>query len=356
MDLLNAAKQAVNNATGRNLFDVASDPRTYFEQHFQKVTGGENVWQVSGEDWYKVYPYQFMVDCSKDRNYFYTLPIPPQVLNIKPIIASKATPTIGGVVEETSPVTFWMIQMSGVFGVGVGRTDSESLENENMATEFRQRISTTGLLSGIASSLNGSINRVGGALDAAAGAIGAVGSALNGDISGGAAGLAGSVTGAINSFFTPPQIFGGSAIAQQNNGFTDAQELSRFIYMYTKLKSMHPDDYTLYFNSFKTKQRWKIIIKDFSLQQSAQNPNMYRYQLALQGWDVKSVDNKDKAVDRFSAKGDLAPVLSFNPASKKQQDKIGAKLGLKKSRIVVKDKNNKNGGTGGNKSKGKSIQ
>lgn len=356
MDFLNEAKRAVNNARGK-VTDVDNSPKTLFEAHFKNKLSS-SAWQVVGEDWYKVYPYQFEVVVSSttqktagvtdmlakikggkgtEASYFYTLPIPPQSLAVKPIMASKVTATMGGVVEETSPITFWMLQMAGAFGPGLGRDEDDQTMYTRMASQFRTSVSTTGLLSGISANLQGAVNKVGGMVDSLAGIAGG----FQDGAAAGFAGAAGAVTGALNSTLTPPQIFGGSAVNQLSNGFTDAQEFSRFIYMYSKLKAAHPDEYSLYFISHKTKQKWQVVIREFSLQQSHQNPMMYRYTVALQGWDVKEPNKQEKAFDRFGPNGDLAPVLSFNPSNKGIQEKVGAKL-----RFKSKKKNNPKSSTG----------
>lgn len=273
-------------------------------------------WTYSGQDWYKVFPYAFVVEATNVANddepenptlYTYTLPIPPQTMLTKMIPASAATATFGGVVEETSDNVFWIIQMSGTTGTAVSRSDLSDTESnrKEMAKLFRKKLETTGLLSGVAAQLNSLAGKVGGTLDAAAGA---ATSFASGDIAGGMAG----VTGAINNLILPALPYSESGVDGITNGFTEMQELHRFLYTFSHLKAKMPDQFKLKFKNYKTGQEWRIILQDFTIQQSAQQPNLYRYNIQLKAWDVKTIDSEERSAteyDRFKpGSGDLAPV------------------------------------------------
>jgi len=312
---------------------IPGTARRTFETLYSEQNKGK-LWTVKGEDWYKTFPYQFVVrhgvsfqqnflSETKDPNndsaglYYYTLPIPPQQISKKPIFASRATATVGGVVEETSPVTFWMIHMTGTTGIGVSRADGDTQQRKEVANIFRDKITTTGLLSGIFAGANQAISKIGGVADQALAFKDAV--TGDGNLLQKAGAAAKSVTGALNTVLTPPLPYSGSAVSQKSNGFTEMEELVKFFYMYSRLKSSSPSDFELFFVDYKTDQRWRVIIKDFNVQKHSQSPFLYRYNITLQAWDIRS-STEDPGLfpsltradyNRFGPDGDLSSVNSM---------------------------------------------
>lgn len=327
-------KSAINKgaeALGvKSPFDTSTTSATSLEEAFTKDAKG-NTWTINGADWYQVYGYQFSINMSDGKTttadkFTFTLPIPPQSFMVKPVMATRATPTIGGVVEETSPVTFWMIQMQGTTGIATARGQGDEANRKEMAKSFRDNITTTGLLSGLSANLNKVVSKIGGVADQAIDAFGRVKGAFDDKknplsaIPEAAAGF----VGAANTALLPPLPYSTSAVSQNGNGFTEAQELQKFFYMYSKIKGQSPDKYSLKFKCYKTNQEWQCIVKEFSLQISAQNPNLYKYSISLQGWDCKAISDKDKiAFDRLSPTGDLK---SVNTITSKSAKKLSTKL------------------------------
>ena len=282
---------------GKNLYDEAKSQKLFGKSEGQP-------WNYVGADWYKVFPYVFAVEVGGAKKYFYTLPIPPQTLVTKMIPASQATATFGGVVEETSDNVFWIIQMSGTTGIAVSRDGLEDprANRDSVANLFRKKLETTGLLSGVSAQANALIGKIGGTADAVMGSVKAFGS---GDIGAGIAG----VTGAINNAILPPQMFNGSGVDETTNGFTEMQEFHRFLYTYSHLKSKLPKDFALKFQNHKTGQEWRVVVQDFTVNQSASNPLLQKYSIQLKAWDVTPIDSESrKEVDRFAPGGDLSSV------------------------------------------------
>lgn len=80
--------------------------------------------EIQGNRWNKKYPYQLVVVKKLEKNAGYartstqfTLPIPPQQLDIDMPFAITTSATLGGVVEEHNGAPFRMISMSGTTGV-----------------------------------------------------------------------------------------------------------------------------------------------------------------------------------------------------------------------------------------------
>lgn len=280
----------------------------------------QELWSVDGESWHKVFAYQFKI-VKKTNNiqedYYFTLPIPPSTLQIKPVIPSKVTATIGGVVEENSPVSFWVISMSGTTGIAVSRAEGDENTRRQVAGKFRDTISTTGLLSGTFANVDRIVNKAVGVIDSAGNIVSRAQDALAAPGLSSFSALSGEVVGAVSNALLPSLPYSSSAVSGSTNGFTEAEELQKFFYIYQRLKSENPSDYTLYFINYKTQQQWRVIIKDFSLQKSAQNPMLYRYNIALQGWDILPANKADTVeFDRFGKDGDLKSVNTMGFGSK----------------------------------------
>jgi hypothetical protein len=157
--------------------------------------------------------------------------------------------------------------------------------------------------------VNSAVNKIGNIID---GGVDAFKAFSNGDAAGGI----GSVVGAVNSAILPPAPFSSSAVSPDTNGYTEIEELSKFFYLYNKLKSKHSGDWALYFKNYRSNQMWRCIVNGFSIQRMAQQPYLYRYQIQLQAWDVKGIKNTSQAtMDRFGPGGDLAAVNTVSMQS-----------------------------------------
>lgn len=246
-------------------------------------------------EWYQIFPYQFVViDAKNDPEkksgdrYIYSLPIPPESIQLSMVPASRATATLGGVVEETSENVFWQINMSGTTGIAIGKQNNDV----NPATIFRSTISTTGLLSG----LGAAVQQV----------FGQAQNIVNSVTSGGSIG--GSVAGLLSGVTQPPLPYSKSSVNNTSNGYSEINSLHKFLFAYSALKDREPNRWFLYFINHKQDQKMRISLKGFNIQQSAQEPYLYRYRISIQGWDMQSAKGftQKNVVDRF--KGDLKTV------------------------------------------------
>jgi hypothetical protein len=309
--------------------------------------------KINGQDWYKVFGYQFGIiyenefgskskkqglfssikntflnaakGDSNEKSKFYTLPIPPQNIVIKPIIASQATPTFGGVVEETSQNVLWLISMQGTTGIAPSRdANGQAVDRKEVAKNFRETISTTGLLSGISGQLQATTSRIGGALDSFI-------TSRNALKDGNIAGAIGNAVNIPNTLAKPPLPYSGSGVSEQSNGFTEIQELVKFFDDYNKLKHENPRQYRLIFRMFKTNQQWDCIIEDFSIQKSAQSPHLWRYNIVMTCWALQVIGANvagSEEFDRFGSDGDLASVNTVGLASSKTLSNIASRGGF----------------------------
>lgn len=288
--------------------------------------GRQNYWEWDATDWYKVFPYQIIIAVkgkTKDDKdtykykYYFTLPIPPQSLITKMQPASQATASLGGVVEETSENTFWHIQLAGTTGIAPSRGDTtDRLKRKDVAKEFRTRLETTGLMAGMAANLSSMAAKAGGLADIAVDTVKGTEAAFTGganpmdSVLGAAEAIADGAVQAIQTALLPPMPYAGSAVSSMSNGYTEIQELHRFLYTYSKLKGQNPGKFQLVFRNMKDQTKWNVVLQDFTIQRNAQNPMLYRYNLQFKGWDIRSIgDVQRNEFDRFGLHGDLKSVI-----------------------------------------------
>lgn len=261
----------------------------------------------------------------------YTLPIPPDALNVKPLMASEATATMSGVVEETSPVVFWMITLSGTTGVAIGRNDgSESFtDTTNAATIFRDNLSTTGLLAGLGAGLGklaATVTDVGNSIGNLKTDIG------NGDVGSGVSDL-GDIA---NAALLPKLPYFNSAVSEYGNGYLEMNLLHRFIVAYGDLKAERPSGTKLYFINHKDGQQFRVVVKDFQIQKSVNEPQLYRYKIVLKGWDLRDPgETAGPPIDRF--KTDLSPVntTTLTGMAKSMNNLVNNSIGNPKNIIPI---------------------
>lgn len=317
--LANDAISAAKGAVGLNTSDPII-PYNSIEEEFVKEFDdySKKMWKINAQDWHKVMAYRFTVR-AKDKMMHFTLPIPPQSYSARPIFPAQATATFGGVVEEVSSVKFWAIQLSGTFGTAISRSDADMVNRENQAETFREIMTTTGMLSGAFAQANKTVSKIGGVVDRIIDGVGNIRASAPSSPSDAIGAALGTVTGAYNDALLPSLPFSNSAVSEQRNGFSETEEFVRFLQMYHALKAKYPDDYSLYFSDYKTDKVWRVVVKEFTPQKSADSPNLYRYSLSMQGWDVQSVNSfygegkRDSGVyDRFGQGGDLKDVNVLN--------------------------------------------
>lgn len=335
------AKQIVtgNSAEANNLNSLTKEFKSALSKN--STLFGD---AIKGDDWYKIYGYQFVVEIVKDPPKptntgigllddvvdaaksslpqsdlrYFTLPIPPSSYNVAPVMASKATPTMGGVTEEVSEVKMWSISLEGTTGMAIVRQSGDEIDRQKMCRTFRDVITTTGALSGFLSQYNDLIAKAGGLADRV---LTAGQNLFDDDMSAAdkVASVTGSVNGAMSDMVAPANPITGSAVSDISNGFLEASELKRFLCMYHSLKGISPQKYNLYFVDQKSDQVWRVSIRNIAFSKNSQNPNLIRYQIAMTGWDSKPVSSLittkgRKAVDRFGPGGDLKQVSVMGSA------------------------------------------
>jgi hypothetical protein len=277
-------------------------------------------YSVTAEDWYKTFPYRFKI-VVKGKPTYYSLPIPPEALSYQMVSASQLIPTLGGVVEETSPTVFWQIALSGTTGIGISRPYSDETDTLDKPASGENSFRTV-LKGGL---LANTFNKVLNATDAVKGAWGQGAEGAFGLLEGLASTAQRYNTSAVKNYI--PEESPGSKLASAvgldfsrfgsqkpnaTNGYVEIHLLHNFLNSYSHLKENDPDNVSLYFESQKDNMQWQVIVKNFGFQKNAAQPYLYKYNIVLQGFDLSQVGGGARTpVDRFGTDGDLGGVSSF---------------------------------------------
>jgi hypothetical protein len=241
-----------------------------------------DMWIIEPSRWHEIWPYE-VVAIGPNSEYTFSLPIPPESVTIAPIVASAVTPTLGGVVEETSANVFWQISLQGSMGLSTSR--QTSLAPASGADAFRKTVSSAGFISGAVQGLANTIQTWADTIDTVTN-----GNALD----------------ALNAVAGNKLWFRRSAVMQNRNGFYEILLFHKFLQMYSLAKEKEPQLWSLYFRHHKNNQQWRVVVTDFRVQNSKDSPMGHKYAIAFKGWDLRSPDALDRgAVDRFGKDGDL---------------------------------------------------
>jgi hypothetical protein len=197
--------------------------------------------EIDPARWCQVWPYQLVLIELRENRYFrhgaFTLPIPPQSLDLEMPIAEAATATIGGIAEDHSGAPFRMINLSGTTGVA----------------PFRR--STAAAPSAAQRNVAGSV---------AAGTIQATGNVVQ----------------ALNTLLTDPR-----DVPETSTGYYQFHLLQRFLESYLTLKQAeHGKNFRLAFAMWKDNSIYLVTPQRFNLRRNAQHPREYTYQLVLKAW------------------------------------------------------------------------
>ena len=322
MNFLGAIKELVGNVLGTSTFASApvvggvdikgkkapglNYPGSDFKEFLPKsfTDGNKEFLVVNPQDFYKVFPYQFVINAN-GKEFIYTLPIPPDSLQTKMVVPSEVTPTMGGMVEETSMAKLWMISLSGTTGMAVSRSGTSNgyKDTKDAATKFRTALETTGLLSGLTANVNALASKIGNVLNAGVKTYDAIASGSPGDA------LAG-LSGGLQAALQPSLPYLNSAVDEQSNGYSEIARLQKFIFMYTVLHEKSPSTTAMYFRNIKDRQIFQCVVKDFNVQKAVNEPFLYRYRISLKCWNpsgtLLGIDKME--INRFGPKGDLKTV------------------------------------------------
>lgn len=249
----------------------------------------QDFYESLSDNWFIAQPYGFRITLSDNSSYTIFLPISPSNLQIRTNFATNMVPTLYGTVEEHSDVRYFDIAIEGTTGiapkyskpyqngVGFGIPAADTLFGNN-PNPGRQSFSITKTIP-----LGGFFSKTLGALAQAKKQALAV---IDGSQKPNEVGLDTSATGyvAFHNLYKmllrykrdaagiPPG--GGASLS----GFA-AQASSSVL---SDERKTHP----IVFFNYKDGNQYNVVIKDFTMRRSAENPMLYYYSISMRGYKL----------------------------------------------------------------------
>lgn len=242
-------------------------------------------------NWFVAQPYGFRMTFSDNKSYVCFLPISPSNLSITTHFATNMVPTLYGTVEEHSDVRYFDIAIEGTTGlapkyVGVFKGDKDNdtgpikeiAENMNFG---RQSFSITKTIA------------FGGFFSKTLGALGAIKNnaldLIDGSQKTNESGLDADKTGytAFHTLYKMLLRYKKDASGVPISGGVSIGSLTSAIGIKTERKT-HP----IVFFNYKDGNQYNVVIRNFTMRRSADNPMLYYYSITMRGYALSGLKGK----------------------------------------------------------------
>lgn len=235
------------------------------------------------ENWYSAKPYGFKIS---DENQKLTavmfLPIGPNNLTINTNFATNIIPTLYGTVEEHSPVRYYDISIEGTTGmapkyvepvVGSPIDAQKQMKSGRSSFSISSELSLGGFFPKTLATISKTINKAA-------------------DLVGG----------------SPTTKMG---VKNDNSGYVAFHNLYRFLLHHKKVSSgeikTSGKKIPLVFFNYKDNNEYSVVVRNFTLRRSAENPMLYYYSIQMRGYNLKPVGQNlgktDEMKDRLKNLG-----------------------------------------------------
>jgi hypothetical protein len=239
---------------------------------------GAGTYKLESQNWYTAKPYGFKWT-KRDGSGVITmfLPISPSNLNISTNFATNLIPTLYGTVEEHSDIRYFDITIEGTTGMAprfvapyVGEP-GEAFPNVRKSGRSSMPIADSLSLGGFFAKTLGVLNQAKNkAVDL-----------LDGGVK--------------------PK----TGINSENSGYVAFHNLYRFLLQYkkdtsgnagnTEQRKAHP----LTFFNYKDNNQYDVVVRNFTMRKSAENPMLYYYSIQLRGYNLRSITSSvDESLTR----------------------------------------------------------
>jgi hypothetical protein len=276
-DPANVAQKAVNTATGTTNPGKPGDITTAI------ADADQYAYTVNQQNWYSAKPYGFKWTNRTGNQFVMFLPIAPSNLTISTNFATNFVPTLYGTVEEHSEVRYFDIVIEGTTGMapkyvqpypmsssGISSVEQAASKPLNLPSNARLAFP---IASGV--SLGGFFSQTVGLLTQA---VNQANTLING---------------------APPVDTG---IYTNQTGYLAFHNLYKFLLRYKADVSgedggtgprsgVHP----LQFFNYKDGNQYDVVVKNFMLRRSAEDPQMYFYQIVLRGYNLRGTQDNGVA-------------------------------------------------------------
>lgn len=227
------------------------------------------IYDVESQNWYTAKPYGFKATNRDGGVFTMFLPINPSNINITTNFATNVIPTLYGTVEEHSDVRYYDITIEGTTGMapkfvepGAGEPGG-NLYN-SLQTKGRTAFAvTTGIsLGGFFSKTLAAVNQV-----------------------------ANKASDLLSGSPKPK-----AGVYADNSGYVAFHNLYRFLLQYKKdtigaysntKRTTHP----LTFFNYKDNNQYDVVVRNFVLRRSVQDPMLYFYSIQLRAYNLRPITN-----------------------------------------------------------------
>lgn len=264
--------------------------------------GMDSTYKVESQNWYSAKPYGFKMVTRDGGVFTMFLPISPSNLSISTPFATNIIPTLYGTIEEHSDVRYFDIVIEGTTGMapkfvnpGAGQDSavlySQLRKSGRSTTPIAQSISAGGFFAKTLGLANQIKNKAADILDGG----------------------------------PKPQ----TGLIPENSGYVAFHNLYRFLLQYKKDASgtsgntVDRQTHPLTFFNYKDNNQYDVVVRNFSMRRSADNPMLYTYSIQLRGYNLRAITapvNEDltrrladlglNGVDSSSVLGDIKSISS----------------------------------------------
>lgn len=256
---------------------------------------GENnsaFYETKPENWYKALPYGFRINFSTGTSYSVFLPISPSNLTISTNFATNMVPTLYGTVEEHSDVRYFDIVIEGTTGVVPKFVNPQSSASEAQSggspNPGRQSFSVGSkiALGGFFSKTLGALNQIKTkALDV-----------IDGSQKPNEPGFSDSETG----YLAFHNLYKMLLRHKKDAAGVPISGTSGFLGGLSALTGVKPERkaHPIIFFNYKDGNQYNVVIKNFTMRRSAENPMLYYYSIQMRGYQLASLNGQIKSDDK----------------------------------------------------------
>ena len=260
---------------GQNRQVALNDTQRQLVADGSQQMGLDQLYQLVPTNWYTAKPYGFRFTMRGGRIFTMFLPISPSNINITTHFATNLIPTLYGTVEEHSDVRYYDIVIEGTTGIAPQFTDVANsgvvdIAYANLKQPGRAKfpinsnIALGGFFSNTVSQVSNLLNNAGKAVS---------------NVVGGQKPIE-------------------AAVYTDQTGYTAFHNLYRFLLAYKKDAAgltidgqSNPTPYTTHpmtFFNYKDGNEYSVVVRNFTLRKSADNPMLYNYSIVMRGYNVVS--------------------------------------------------------------------
>lgn len=232
----------------------------------------KSIYGIKEENWYEAKPYGF-----RHNDVIMPLPMAPNNLTVSTGFATNIVSTLYGTVEEHSEVKYYDIVIEGTTGIApkyykpIGRiNDSTSISHG------RKSFSVSALIK--EDTFGGFFKKTLSLINKAA--------------------------QKATEIFKEPEIETG--VYDYQTGYVAFHNLYRFLLNYKKkVTSNNGSSESLVFFNYKDNIEYNVVIRNFSLRRSAENPMLYNYSISMRGYNMRPIGEPISAKDKMSKEEEL---------------------------------------------------